>query len=48
MPVSDNVWGRPFTYNGKNSCPRIGPCNTLCVCVPVAEKILLMQTKDFC
>ena len=39
-PVSDNDWGRLFTYNRKRSGPRIEPCGTPYFNVPASEKIL--------
>ena len=43
----DHYWGRPFTYNRKRSVPRIEPCGTPCFNVPVSEKTLSIQTKNF-
>ena len=44
---SDDDWGRSFTYNRKKIAPRIEPCGTPYFSVPVSEKTLSIETKNF-
>ena len=44
---NDNDWGRSYTYNRKSGSPRIDPCGTRHFNVPVSEKTLSIQTKNF-
>ena len=43
--MSDNDWGRSFTYNRKRSCSRIEPCGTLYFNVPASEKKIINTKK---
>ena len=47
LQASNNDWGRSVTYNRKRSGPRIDPCGTPYFNVPVSEKTLSIETKNF-
>ena len=44
-PASDSYWEIFFTYNRKQSTPRIEPCGTPCFNVPASEASIKTNQK---